>query len=78
MTNKIALDILTALHEQHEIHGINDLAALLRVCPRDVRRNVIILAARGLIKIVPGKRGRGHKTIIRDAGALEQIVEASS
>lgn len=71
--NIISVGILTALHIHHQICGTKDLASLINAKPEHVQRNAITLAALGLIKIVPGSRGRGHKTVYQDAGALKQI-----
>lgn len=71
--NNIALGILDVLNRYGEIHGTKDLSSLVMADHKDVRRNAVALAAHGLIKLETGSRGRGHKTIYRDAGALKHI-----
>jgi len=74
MTN-ISLGILLALNEHKEIAGTDELARLVNAKQEDVTRNTIILVKHGMIKCEPGKRGRGHKTIYRDAGVIKATVK---
>jgi len=74
MTN-IALGILIALDKHKEIHGIETLACMLNTQEKYVRRTTTLLAAFGWITIIPGSRGRGHKTVFRDCGVIRIFQE---
>jgi hypothetical protein len=69
MTN-ISLAILAALHEHKEIHGTDTLAEIINAKQEYVTSNALILHKYGLIDLIIGSRGRGHKTIYRDKGVL--------
>jgi predicted transcriptional regulator len=70
MTN-ISLGILLALNEHKQIEGTDKLAELVNAKQKDVTRNALILIKWGMIHCIPGTRGRGHKTIYRDAGVIK-------
>ncbi len=78
LADNIALSILNALHHQHTIYGVQTLARMVNADPRCVRKRALTLAAWGLIRLTPGKCGRGNATIFQDAGALKQIDQEQS